>query len=68
MKTITVNVEDSKYDFILNLLKKFDFIKIVNKENVFTEAEKQILNKRFEEISNEKIAPVDWEKVKNMLE
>jgi len=67
MKTITLNIDDSKYSFVIDLLKKFDFIKIVEEKDVLTDSQKRILDKRLNDITTGKVDTVDWEDVKDFL-
>ena len=48
MKTITVNIADTEYQFVIDLLKKFDFFQIVEEESEIelSNEEKQMLDKR----------------------
>ena len=69
MKTITIHIEDSKYGFFINLLKRFDFVKIDTEDNskTFSATQKKLLDQRLDELLNEKVNSVDWETVKSML-
>jgi len=67
MKTLTLNIEDSKYGFILNLLKKFDFVQIVTKGNELTNEQKQIAENRLDELISGKTGAIEWEQIKEML-
>jgi hypothetical protein len=67
MKTLTLNIEDSKYGFILNLLKKYDFVQIVTKGNELTNKQKQIAGNRLDELISGKTGTIDWEQIKEML-
>jgi hypothetical protein len=67
MKTLTLNIEDSKYGFILNLLKKFDFVQIVTKGNELTNEQKQIAENRLDELISGKTGTIEWEQIKDML-
>jgi len=67
MKTLTLNIEDSKYGFILNLLKKYDFVQIVTKGNELTNKQKQIAGDRLDELISGKTGTIDWEQIKEML-
>ncbi len=69
MKTITVNIADTEYQFVIDLLKKFDFFQIVEEESEIelSNEEKQMLDKRLQELKTEKVQAVDWETVKDMF-
>ena len=69
MKTITIHIEDSKYSFLINLLKRFSFVQIDQEEDaeVFTEKQKRILDQRLEDILKGKAETVDWESLQDIL-
>ncbi len=69
MKTITIHIEDSKYSFLINLLKRFSFVQIEQEEDteVFTEKQKRILNQRLDELLKGKTETVDWESLQDIL-
>ncbi len=69
MKTLTIQVEDSKYASLINLLKRLSFVKIDNDEEViaFTESEKQLLDNRFDELIQGKVDTIDWKIVQEFL-
>jgi hypothetical protein len=47
MKTVTINIPDSKYKFFVELLKSIDFIEDFNKEEIFvSEKEKKLIRDR----------------------
>ncbi len=69
MKTITIHIEDSKYSFLINLLKRFSFVQIEQEEDteVFTEKQKRILDQRLDELLKGKTETVDWESLQDIL-
>ena len=69
MKTITIHIEDSKYSFLINLLKRFSFVQIDQEEDaeVFTEKQKRVLDQRLEDILKGKAETVDWELLQDIL-
>ena len=69
MKTLTIQVEDSKYASLINLLKKLSFVKVDSDEEViaFTESEKQLLDSRFDELIQGKVDTINWEIVQDFL-
>ncbi len=69
MKTITIHIEDSKYSFLINLLKRFSFVQIDQEDDaeVFTEKQKRILNQRLDELLEGKTESVDWESLQDIL-
>ncbi len=46
MKQITLNIPDKEYDFFINLMKKFNFIKVKEADFVIPEEHKQEVRKR----------------------
>ncbi len=69
MKTITIHIEDSKYSFLINLLKRFSFVQIEQEEDteVFTGKQKRILDQRLDELLKGKTETVDWESLQDIL-
>ncbi len=69
MKTVIIHVEDSKYGFLINLLKKFNFISFDTQDEaeLFTEKQKKLLDKRLDELLDAKTDSLDWENVQQIL-
>jgi len=69
MKTVIIHVEDSKYGFLINLLKKFNFISFDTQDEAefFTEKQKKLLDKRLDELLDAKTDSLDWENVQQIL-
>lgn len=69
---LLINIkEQSKLAFILELLRSFDYIDIVNineEENAISEAHKRLLDKRLKEIEEGKTTFRDWEDIKKKYE
>lgn len=66
MKDILIKVKDSEYDFFLNLLSRFDFVEL-DKKDFFSDEQKEILDKRYEELKSGKVKGVEWETVEELL-
>ncbi len=69
MKTITLNISDTEYQFVIDLLKKFDFVQVVEEESEIelTREEKEMLDKRLQELKTGTAQAIDWKTVKEML-
>lgn len=58
MKKITINIEENKYSFFLELIKSMDFISIENEEDWFENLsflEKKNIQKGIDDIENGRI-------------
>ena len=65
MKQFSIEVQENKVGFFMELMKSFSFVKIKEKETVFelTPKQKVELDKRFEEYQENPSACVDWDKL-----
>ncbi len=55
MKKLTVNIEENKYSFFLELIKSMDFVSIENEEDWFenlSSSEKKNIQKGIDDIEN----------------
>lgn len=58
MKKITINIEENKYSFFLELIKSMDFVSIENEEDWFENLsflEKKNIQKGIDDIENGKL-------------
>jgi hypothetical protein len=69
---LLINIkEQSKMAFILELLRSFDYIDIINideEENAISEAHKRLLDKRLKEIEEGKTTFKDWDDIRKKYE
>jgi len=66
MKDLVVKIKDSEYNFVVNLLSKFDFIEI-EASNTLTEEQKLIVDKRYDELKTGKVKGVGWDAIEKIL-
>ena len=66
MKDLVLKVKDNEYNFVVNLLNKFDFIEIENIDPL-TEEQKLIIDKRYEELKSGKVKGVGWDTINKIL-
>jgi hypothetical protein len=59
MKQLTVNIPDKEYDFFIQLLKKFDFVKVKEAEFEIPESHKQLVRERIKTAKPEDY--IDWD-------
>lgn len=65
---ITVNIEDDKLGFFLELLNHFDFIEIESVQNFeLSDKHKDILDKRLEGFEDDSNDAISWEKFKEEM-
>lgn len=62
MKQVTLQIPDKEYDFFLNLLKKFNFIKIKEADFIIPEAHKELVRNRI--ATAKKSDFVEWSETK----
>lgn len=58
MKKITINIEENKYSFFLELIKSMDFVSIENEEDWYenlSSSEKKNIQKGIDDIENGRI-------------
>ena len=66
MKDLVVKVKDNEYNFVVNLLNKFDFVEI-EPIDTLTEEQKLIVDKRYDELKTGKVKGVGWETIEKIL-
>ncbi|MCU0352897.1 MAG: addiction module protein [Cytophagales bacterium] len=65
---LTIEVEDQKADFVLELLQTLkEFVRIESEENLSPQ-EKELLDERIEEFNNNPEQTVSWASVKAEIE
>lgn len=67
MKQLTLKIPENKYQFIMELLKSFDYIKIETEEFSIPEEHKNIVRKRTEASKEDPSRLLDWDKVKSEI-
>jgi hypothetical protein len=67
MKQLTLKIPENKYQFIIELLKNFDYIKIENEEISISEEHKNIVRKRIEASNSNPSRLLNWDKVKSEI-
>lgn len=63
MRQLTLNIPDKEYDFFLQLVKKFDFIKINESDFEIPEEHKKLVIERKK--NEDKTKQVKWNDVKH---
>ena len=71
MKQLTIQIPDNKFQFILNLLGRFSFVKIEptaeGKHFVISEHQKSLVDEELRKISTDQSYLLDWDEVKDTL-
>lgn len=71
MKRISIHIPDTQVSFMMELLQKFDFVKIddpaVDKEFILTEAQKKAVEVERAACKKNPDYLLDWDSVKNNL-
>jgi len=69
MAQLTLNISDNQINFFLELIKKFDFVRVENKTAPLelTEEQKSILDERLENYKNNPTSYIDLEDAKKNL-
>jgi len=67
MKQLTLRIPETKYQFIMELLTSFDYLKIETEEFSIPEEHKNIVRKRIEASKTDPSRLLDWEKVKSEI-
>ena len=70
MKQLTIHIPDGKFQFILALLSKFNFIKIdlsANERFVISDEQKALVNEELKKIRDNPNYLLDWNDVKHQL-
>ncbi len=66
MKILIVKVRDTEFNFVVNLLNKFDFVEI-EAFDALIEEQKLIIDKRYEELKTGEVKGVEWSTIEKML-
>ena len=66
MKQITLNIQDSKFNFFLELIKNFDFIH-VSDDIVIPEEHKKIVRERIEKYGNSLENYQEWKDIEDKI-
>ena len=69
MAQLTLNISDNQINFFLELIKKFDFVRVENKTATveLTEEQKNILDERLENYKNNPNSYIDLKDVKENI-
>jgi len=69
MAQLTLNISDNQVNFFLELIKKFDFVRVENKTDTveLTEEQKSILDERLENYKNNPTSYIDLKDAKEDL-
>ena len=69
MAQLTLNISDNQINFFLELIKKFDFVRVENKTTTveLTEEQKNILDERLKNYKNNPNSYIDMKDVKENL-
>jgi len=69
MAQITLNIADNQVNFFLELIKKFDFVKIEENSDYteLTQQQKDVINERLENYKRNPESYTDIEEVKNNI-
>jgi hypothetical protein len=65
---LLIDVEEAQIDFMLDLLSKFDFVKIDTDDEELTEDEKGFIENRLLHHQENMDKAIRWEDLKNQLE
>lgn len=70
MTQLVLNIKDSHVAFFLDLIRRFDFVKIENEKgsNELTDHQKNILDERLNNYQNNPDSYLDWEDIKKDIE
>ena len=67
MKHLTIEVKDNQYGFLMELLNKFSFVKVIEEptdEVVIPEWHKKIVKERLKKYKADPARALNWDKVK----
>lgn len=70
MKQLTIHIPEGKFQFVLNLLRSFNFIKIdapITDGYVISDEEKVLVNEELRKIKENPGYLLDWDEVKHSL-
>jgi len=70
MKHITIQIPDGKFQFILELLRKFSFVKIesqIGDDFIISEEQKALVEEEIKKIKNNPDYLLNWNDVKHQL-
>jgi len=70
MKQLTIHIPDGKFQFIIELLRRYQFVKIDSPGNegfVITEEQKALVNDEIRKIEENPDYLLDWNEVKHQL-
>lgn len=70
MRQLTIHIPDGKFQFILELLQRFNFVKIdvpANEGYSISEGQKALVNEELRKIKAEPNYLLDWDEVKHSL-
>ena len=70
MKQLTIQIPDGKFQFILELLRKFSFVKIesqVSDDFIISEEQKALVEEEIKKIKNNPDYLLNWNDVKHQL-
>lgn len=67
MKELTLKIPENKYQFIIELLKNFDYIKFESEKTSISEDHKNIVRHRIEASNSNPSRLIDWNKLKSEI-
>ena len=67
MARLTLNISDNHLNFFLELIKRFDFVKVESKSDELTDEQKNILDERLENYKTNSNAYTTIEETKEKL-
>jgi hypothetical protein len=70
MKQLTIHIPEKKFQFVLELLRNLDFIKIDTQpaeKFVISEKQKALVDEEFRKLEENPNYALDWEEVKHQL-
>ena len=70
MKQLTIHIPERKFQFVMELLRSLDFIKIdahKAEKSILTEEQKALANKEFRKFHEDPNYGLDWDEVKERL-
>jgi hypothetical protein len=67
MKQVILEIPDNKYNFIMELLKNFKYLKVEDSSILITEEHKNIVRKRIKASEADPSRLLDWNEVKDQF-
>jgi hypothetical protein len=68
MIDLHLKIDENNYDFFIELIKKFEFVKINEQKKIkLSKQQKEIINKRKEELLSEKIQGIELSEIEKLL-